>query len=178
MFIYWRPRRLEGCMKKEVHAAGLKCPCYIHRVPLANLAFALNLGVERSEGEFIARMDSDDRCGDERFEAQVCFLQSHLRCCVVGLKTVLIDEKSEVIRGHRFPFFASDREIRAALRRKNPMCHPGVMFRRGPLEAVGGYGSGNSAEDHELYLRLARDRNNLFANLREPLFSAGVIVGS
>jgi glycosyltransferase involved in cell wall biosynthesis len=161
---------LEKYVESQIRAVGAQFIYYIHSVRLANLAFALNVGVELSKGEFIARMDSDDMCADSRFEAQVHFLKKHSNCCVVGLRTELINENGEQLRGQRFPFYGADKEIRAVLRRKNPICHPSVMIRRESLEAVGGYRYGNSAEDHELYLRLARNGSVTFANLSSPLF--------
>jgi len=161
---------LEEYVTAQIGAVALKAPYCIHSIRLANLAFALNIGVERSDGEFIARMDSDDACEKGRFDAQVAFLNEHPDCCVVGLRTVLIDENGESLRGQRFPFYGSNEEIRAVLKRKNPICHPSVMIRRKFLEGVGGYRYGNSAEDHELYLRLAREEFYTFANLKDPVF--------
>lgn len=165
------PPELQNYVAEEMRIANITVVWKYHCARLPNLAFALNLGFERSSGEFVARMDSDDLFTEARFEAQIGYLLRNSRCVVVGLKTVLIDENGVKISGHRFPFLPQDKQIRRALRIRNPICHPSVMFRRTALEKVGGYRYGNTAEDHELFLRLARDPNIEFANLAEPEFA-------
>lgn len=161
---------LDDYLQSQMHATACTFPFQICTVRLANLAFALNVGLERSASRYVARMDSDDVCSPTRFAAQIKHLDENPDCGVVGLRTVLIDDTGQPLRGQRFPYHGSDAEIRRILRRKNPLCHPAVMFRRTALERVGGYRYGNAAEDHELYLRLARDRAFRFINLAEPPF--------
>ena len=161
---------LEEYLHKQMKATGCTFPFQICIVRLANLAFALNVGLERGASKYVARMDSDDVCSPGRFAAQIKHLEENPDCAVVGLRTVLINETGEPLKGQHFPFHGSDAEIRAILRRKNPLCHPAVMFRRSTLECVGGYRYGNAAEDHELYLRLARNKQSKFVNLPEPPF--------
>lgn len=160
---------LERYVADQVAAVGGQFHYEVHTVRLRNFVFALNLGVELSCGELIARMDSDDYSTDNRLAVQVAHLQKNPRTCVVGLRTDRVDEKGRVLQGARFPYFETDREIRSALRIRNPICHSSIMIRRSHLEAVGGYRNGNSAEDHELYLRLARDPAVEFANLGEAV---------
>lgn len=48
------------------------------------LAFTLNHCLEVASGEYVARMDGDDKCVPERFEKQVEFLKTHPDVVLVG----------------------------------------------------------------------------------------------
>lgn len=50
----------------------------------SRLAFTLNRCLEAATGEFVARMDGDDKCVPERFEKQVAFLREHPDTVLVG----------------------------------------------------------------------------------------------
>jgi hypothetical protein len=51
------------------------------------------------------------------------------------------------------------------------MLHPALMIRRKYLINVGGYRYGHMSEDHELFIRLSRDKDLQFENLEDLLFS-------
>lgn len=136
---------------------------------LGGLAFALNLGIAQAQGEYIARMDGDDLSHPQRLEEQVRFLEAHPEVTVLGCRVQLIDARSEKVN-RRYPFFSSDREIRRVLPFRNPLPHPALMFRRSALFAVGGYKHGHSSEDHEMFIRMARDKTIRFHNLDQCLF--------
>jgi O86/O127-antigen biosynthesis beta-1,3-galactosyltransferase len=164
------PPELANYLKTQLSRTKLEEFTIVHSIRMANLAFALNYGIEKTTAPYIARMDGDDRCSAQRFEAQVRYLEANPSCCAVGLRTILIDENDNTSTQQRFPFYGTDAEIRSALRRRNAFCHPSVTFRRTALEAVGGYRYGNTAEDHELFFRLARRKEWTFANLSTPAF--------
>lgn len=48
------------------------------------LGGALNEGLQYCEGDFIARMDSDDICHPERFEKQLAFFEENPEIDVIG----------------------------------------------------------------------------------------------
>ena len=50
----------------------------------SKLAFTLNHCLEAATGEFVARMDGDDKSVPERFEKQVAFLRGHPNIVLVG----------------------------------------------------------------------------------------------
>src|SRR5690606_36363675 len=58
-------------------------------------AVALNRGLERARGEFVARMDSDDISLPDRFALQVEFLQASPQVVVVGGQALRIDEDGD-----------------------------------------------------------------------------------
>jgi hypothetical protein len=116
-------------------------------------------------------MDSDDISQPTRFEKQLNFLEENPNYVAIGCRVDLIDEFGEVIDGHYFKFFKGNKKIRSALKYRMPLCHPALMFRTKTLLANSGYMYGNTSEDHELYLRMARNPDNLFENLSENLHS-------
>ncbi len=136
---------------------------------LGGLALALNLGIAASRADLIARMDGDDISLPERFVQQVRYLDEHPEVAVVGCRVELIDENGNAVT-RRYPFYESNREIRKILPFRTPMPHPALMLRKGVLLAVGGYKYAHSAEDWELFIRIARDDRWQFHNLDRVLF--------
>jgi len=142
----------------------------LHQLNLDGIAFALNYGLNLVKTKYVARMDGDDICHPTRFEKQLNFLEENSNYVMVGCRVTLIDSSGEMIN-KKFKFFEGNREIRRALKYRMPLCHPAMIFRADTLFAHRGYLYGNHSEDHELYLRIARDPNNLFKNLSDNLFS-------
>jgi glycosyltransferase involved in cell wall biosynthesis len=136
---------------------------------LGGIALALNLGIGRARGEYIARMDGDDISLPLRLERQVKYLDEHPNTAVLGCRVRLIGAESEDLR-QTYSFYGSNRAIRRMLPLRSPMVHPALMIRKTALFAVGGYKYCHSAEDHEMYLRMARDPKLEFENLSEILF--------
>lgn len=142
----------------------------IHYLELGGVSFALNYGINLVKTKYIARMDSDDVCHPTRFEKQLKFLEENPNYAVVGSKVAIIDKSGEKTN-QEFKFFEDDKEIRRALKYRMPLCHPVLIFRTDTLIAEKGYLYGNNSEDHELFLRIARDPNNLFKNLPDLLLN-------
>ena len=130
-----------------------------------HLNFSLSLGLHHARGNLVARMDSDDLASSDRLQRQVAFMRSHPDVVVLGTDYELIDEAGQATRRVSMP--TSDAQIRRALMRGNPLCHPTVMFRRATVLAAGGYLGGIYAEDYDLWARLAVDPANHFSNLPE-----------
>ena len=60
------------------------------------LTKSLNKGLEAAQGEYIARMDSDDICYPERFEKQIEYMKEHPDTIVCGTWADVIDENGNV----------------------------------------------------------------------------------
>src|SRR5687768_3299275 len=58
----------------------------------------LNDGVLRANGDFIARMDSDDIALPDRLALQLDFLKNNLHVGVVGTSSIEIDENGNEVR--------------------------------------------------------------------------------
>lgn len=140
----------------------------IFELKLPGLAFALNVGINYSKGEFIARMDADDYSFPSRFDSQSRFLRENVDVDVVGCYVELINEQGKVY--DNFPFIQEDKLIKKLLPIRNSLVHPALMFRKAALIKVGGYKFGLMSEDHELFLRMAREINCKFYNLPYTLF--------
>ena len=140
----------------------------LHHLQLNGIAFALNYGINLVKTKYIARMDSDDFSYPTRFEKQINFLESNPNHVMLGCRIMQIDHHGEEI-AHKFKFFQGNKKIKRALKYRMPMCHPAMMFRSEVIFKHKGYMYGNTSEDHEMYLRIARDPNNKFENLSETL---------
>jgi len=136
---------------------------------LGGLAYALNMGIGSARGEYIARMDGDDISRPDRLMEQVRYMDEHKDVAVLGCRVQLIDSNSERMR-QKFPYCKSDKEIRRLLPFRCPMVHPALMFRKSSLYRVHGYMYGHSAEDYEMFIRMARNPELKFYNLDKVLF--------
>src|SRR6266705_4952482 len=131
------------------------------------LIFSLNLGLHYARGELVARMDSDDLAYHERLARQFEFMQTHPQVAVLGSAYDIIDIAGHALRRVVPPL--ADADIRRALLRGNPLCHPSVMLRRRVVLNAGGYLGSLDGEDYDLWSRLALDHSLQFANLSESL---------
>ncbi len=83
------------------------------------------LGVAKSRGQFIGRMDSDDISYPERIGEQVAFLQKNKDVVAVGAQCDLIDSKGNIIGSKRFP--TDDKSIRGMIFTSVPLQQPAMM---------------------------------------------------
>lgn len=128
---------------------------------------ALNHAIASTRAEYVARMDADDIAFPARLERQVRFLDTHPEVALVGCRVWIIDERDRFIAEWRVP--TTDREIREKMMRRNPFCHPAVMFRRSVYAATGGYDTRyQAADDYDLWFKMAREGQ--LANLPDVLF--------
>jgi glycosyltransferase involved in cell wall biosynthesis len=114
-----------------------------------------NEGLSMAAGPLIAVIDSDDVALPGRFASQVGYLRDHPECVAVGGSALVIDALGASICTWSFP--TSHEELdRGNLFNKQKMLHSSLMFRRGPVEAIGGYRpEAETAEELDLLLRLA-----------------------
>jgi hypothetical protein len=135
--------------------------------PGRGLVDALNLGLARARGEFIARMDADDVSQSTRFARQVEYLRANPQIAVVGSAITLIDAAGKVMREIEYPLTPAE-VARFLIETGSALAHPAVMARRDAMLSVGGYRSlFQHAEDYDLWLRLAEHHS--LANLPERL---------
>ena len=130
------------------------------KTPNAGIANALNYGIRKASGEFIARMDSDDISLPARFEKQVAFLDSNPDISIVGTDAAVFPADG-FLRYDARPGYLD-------VMRQCPFAHPTVMWRRQDFIKHGlFYNSEHVAEDLELWSRAAKDVR--FANIQEVL---------
>lgn len=121
-------------------------------VPLG-LAASLNLGIDRSRGKYIARMDADDICLPERLEKQVQFMDAHPSICASGTWAAVIDANGVALRERPMPF-GSAMQLRPWL--TSPIIHPSAIIRTSQLGELRYDPKLTAAQDFDLWFRLAR----------------------
>lgn len=127
-------------------------------LPHGGIIAALNAGLAACRGEYVARMDADDRAHPARLEKQLIYLEDHPEVAVLGCRVAGFPP-DQVREGFRIYLqwqnaLLSDAEIRREMFVESPVAHPSVMVRRQWLEEVGGYQEHGWAEDYDLWLRL------------------------
>ena len=116
------------------------------------LAASLNKAWQSAEGEFIARMDSDDISEPQRLEEQVRYLEKREDVVVLGTSATLINQKSETIG--RSLRRESHGDLIKHMGTENPFFHSSVMMRRQFLVETGGYDkSFRRSQDYDLWSR-------------------------
>lgn len=130
------------------------------------VAKSLNKGLEKSEGDYIARMDADDISTQDRLQRQADFLNSHSEYVLVGSQVQWISEEGKAIDGFDVP--QENDEIRKKFILRNQIHHATVMFRRSAIQKVGAYNTAlNGVEDYDLWFRFMKIGKLL--NLKERL---------
>ncbi len=115
---------------------------------------ALQVGMNRVKGEYVARLDADDIAYPLRLEKQVSFMQQHPHVGLLGsfADTISMDG-SLLTDGKRVE--KSDIDLRWDLLFKNPFIHSTIMFRAKLITDFGlGYNLPH-AEDYDLWARLS-----------------------
>lgn len=132
-----------------------------------SLPCKLNACLKAAAGEWIARMDDDDRSHPQRLAKQLDYLRQHPEIAFVGCNVNLV-QAGQHIGVRSFPERPDIRDFYFT----QPYIHPALLFRRKALLAVGGYSEDPRCvlcEDYDLLLRMytAGYRG---ANLQEILF--------
>lgn len=123
------------------------------------LVAAMNLGVARSQGALVARMDADDLMRPERLAVQKAYLLENPHIALVSCQVTLFPA-DRIRSGYREyvrwqNLCLSHTDIADNLFVESPHAHPSVMFRRPVFDSLGGYREGDFPEDYDLWLRMA-----------------------
>jgi glycosyltransferase involved in cell wall biosynthesis len=126
---------------------------YLHQENLG-LITSLNVGIEKSGGEYIARMDADDIAAPDRLEKQIGVCLKNPDYAVVGSYAIIIDEVG-VAKGTMTYPPCTWQKIRTFSLLHNPFIHSSIMYKKTVVKAVGGYrASFKHIEDYELWTRI------------------------
>ncbi|MCD8511609.1 MAG: glycosyltransferase [Bacillus sp. (in: Bacteria)] len=133
----------------------------IHFKKNRGAAQALNLGIHKAHGEWIAINDADDISYPKRIEEQVNYLKKHPD--LVGIGTLVkyftdhpkLPIKKLKIGEKRNNYFQSRESIRNQMIFGSPVIHSSMMFSKEVFMEVGGYNPDYTITyDHELWLKL------------------------
>ena len=131
------------------------------------LVGALNIGLNACKGKYIARMDADDICLKDRLKIQKEFLDTNTDVVAVGSSVINYDKYGNEVE-IKYPTEHSNILLHLIMYERT-ICHPTVMFRRGPV--IGG-GIKYEAEwllceDYHFWSQLTRIGQ--LANIGDPL---------
>lgn len=136
------------------------------------LAASLNLAIQESSGQYIARMDDDDIALPYRLEKQVAYLEVNKHVGVVGGCAELIGSKNGMRRHAEKDIDIKNRTLFSC-----QFCHPTTVIRRELLEQSGiRYDeSFRTAQDYKLWVDLLP--HTTFHNLSEKVLKYRVHSG-
>ena len=117
------------------------------------LTKCLNIGLEKAQGKYIARMDADDVCMENRIEEQVKFLEENDDIDVVSCNYILIDEESNNLYETK-NYGESANMTRECLAYRSIFAHPTWTFRKSIMEKLKHYNEVERAEDYDFLCRL------------------------
>jgi glycosyltransferase involved in cell wall biosynthesis len=123
------------------------------------LSAALNFGIEKSSGQYLAFLGDDDIWLPGKLEVQVALLETHPEIGMVHADIIILDEgpKDSRFRRRKLPRPMPSGYILPELIIKNVIACPTVVVRRSCLDEVGFFDLDNKlSQDYDLWLRIAR----------------------
>lgn len=117
------------------------------------LTKCLNILIDKTKTDYIARMDGDDISLPNRIGEQIMFLKKNIKFALVGSWAKIINSKGEIIGEFKYP--SSYKLLRRAILSYNPFIHPSIMFKKKNIIKIGGYDENLFyCQDYDLFLRL------------------------
>ncbi|EFA6636082.1 glycosyltransferase [Escherichia coli] len=117
------------------------------------LGQALNIGLKHCNFELVARMDTDDYCVKDRFLLQMKFFEEHNDIMVLGGEIEEYDQSLSIPLGKRTTALSHEEIIEFA-KKRSPLNHMTVMYKKSFILSVGGYQHHLYMEDYNLWLRV------------------------
>ena len=129
---------------------------YFHRETIGNIANAINFGIHRSRGEYIAILDDDDAwIGPKKLELQLTCLRSSPTFAAVGGGAIVVDHIGQETMRYKRPMDPAECVRKALV--ANPIIHSTVLYRRDVAESVGLYDESLAGyQDWDLWLKMMR----------------------
>ncbi len=127
------------------------------------LTKSLNKVVELIETKYIARIDADDICLNNRFEVQLNILEKNNELALLGSSAFVINERNEEIGEINIPII----NLKEELFFKNSFIHSSIMIRTEVLKKYKYDERLTFAQDYNLWVRIAQNFN--IANIENKL---------
>jgi glycosyltransferase involved in cell wall biosynthesis len=128
------------------------------RQPHRGLCAALQAGLSRCDGVFLARMDADDISLRDRLREQVALLTALPDVAAIGCQIQIVPRRELTDGMLRYEEWSNGlvdpSQIRRDLFVESPICHPSAMIRADVLRRLNGYRDRGWPEDYDLWLRL------------------------
>ncbi len=136
------------------------------------LGIALAKGLNICSNELVARMDSDDISASDRFEKQVNYMTEHPEIDISGSNIAEFQKSIGKIRSYRrLP--SNPHEISRFAKKRNPLNHMTVIFRKKAVINAGNYLAFHGYEDYYLWIRMLQ-KGSLIGNIPEILVFARI----
>jgi glycosyltransferase involved in cell wall biosynthesis len=143
---------------------------FVHLNPSKGRGKALNFGLSKCQGKYIAINDADDKSLPVRLEKQVHFLEHNPDHVLVGTHSYLFDYDTQTKKSHKRPL--SDADIRMAFTKGQPIQHVTVLMRNEAVNKIGGYNEKiKFLFDRDIFVRIGV--LGKYANLQEELVEVG-----
>ena len=131
-----------------------------HRILVINKentgpALSRNTGFSVAKGEWIAMLDADDICEQNRLQLQYECARSNPNAVLIGSGFYQIDQSDEVISTRKYPTRHANL-LGRLIRKKAFFPHSSAFFRTETVRNLGGYRPRIArSEDYDLFLRLS-----------------------
>jgi glycosyltransferase involved in cell wall biosynthesis len=117
---------------------------------------ALNAGLSRAQGEWVARLDGDDLAEPSRLEQQLAYARRHPELVAIGSNARLIDADGRLLWEAQYPE-SHQGLMEDLLAARGAFPHSSLFIRRDVLTTLGGYDVRfRKSQDTDLLLRAAR----------------------
>lgn len=138
------------------------------------LANALNTGLEMCRNDLVARMDADDISLPERCERELEQFEKNDKLIVCGcnldeFETINLSDNSDIKVSTSRVVPETNNEIRKFMKKRQPVNHATVIYRKSAVQHIGGYIPLRRKEDFDLFSRMI-NANYEFYNVQEHLY--------
>jgi glycosyltransferase involved in cell wall biosynthesis len=136
------------------------------------LGIALAEGINICSNELIARMDSDDISAPDRFSVQVQFMASNPEIDISGTDIAEFNNNAgEFCSYRKLPTQIND--LKKFARRRNPLNHMTVIFKKSAVIRAGNYKPFPGYEDYLLWIKMLQQGSKI-ANIPKILVYARI----
>lgn len=131
------------------------------------LGLTLADGVKLCKNEIIVRMDADDYSVNNRCEKQLKMLNNHPEYDVIGTNVLeFVDDFDNIVSHVVLPEFPQD--IYTFAKRRCPVRHPALMYRKSKVLSAGNYRDYRHAQDYNLMVHMLENGSKIY-NIQEYL---------